>query len=202
MPLRFPRPVMALIATGTAAVTIGLAGVPAAHADQVRHKEWWLRTLGVTGAWAATQGTGVTVAVLSDGVDAKHADLAGAVTAAPAPTGAPLASGQYFGEQGTAIASLIAGRGHGSGSSSGILGVAPAAKILSIPVTLPAGDPQLNQPDVAAAIPNVIAAGIRYAVGHGATRHRPAHRPGPARQFRNWRRGRSAPAAVRRSTPR
>ena len=169
MPLRFLRPVMALIATGTAAVTIGLSGVPAAHADQIRHKEWWLRTLGVTGAWAATQGAGVTVAVLSDGVDASHADLTGAVAAAPALTGAPRASGRYFGEQGTPIASLIAGRGHGSGGSSGILGVAPAARILSLQVTLPADDPQLSQSSVAAAIPNAIAAGIKYAVSHGAS---------------------------------
>ena len=159
---------MALIATGTAAVTIGLSGMPAAHADQVRQKEWWLRKLDVTGAWAATQGAGVTVAVLSDGVDAKHADLTGAVTAAPALAGAPHAAGQYFGEQGTPIASLIAGRGHGSAGSSGILGVAPAARILSIAVTLPADDPELSQSSVAAAIPNAIAAGIKYAVSHGA----------------------------------
>jgi Subtilase family len=155
---------MALIATGTAAVTVGVSGVPAAHADQIRSKEWWLRTLEVTAAWTSSQGTGVTVAVLSDGVQASDADLPGAITAAPAPSGAPQASGQFFGEAGTPIASLIAGRG-----GSGIKGIAPAAKILSIPVTLPAGDPELSQSSVAAAIPNAIAAGIREAVRDGAT---------------------------------
>jgi Subtilase family len=160
--------VLALIATGTAAIAIGLSAVPAS-ADQVRHREWWLTSLGVTGAWAASQGSGVTVAVLSDGVDASHADLAGAVTTGPAPAGAPVASGQYFGEQGTPIASLIAGRGHGSAGASGILGVAPEARILSVPVTLPSDDPQLGQSSVAASIPGAIAAGIRYAVNHGAT---------------------------------
>jgi hypothetical protein len=155
---------MALIATGTAAVTVGVSGVPAAHADQVRTKEWWLRTLEVTAAWTSSQGTGVTVAVLSDGVQASDAGLSGAITAAPAPSGAPQASGQFFGEAGTPIASLIAGRG-----GSGIKGIAPAAKILSIPVTLPAGDPELSQSSVAAAIPNAIAAGIREAVRDGAT---------------------------------
>ncbi len=159
---------MALIATGTAAIAIGLSVVPAS-ADQVRHREWWLSSLGVTDAWAASQGSGVTVAVLSDGVDARHADLIGAVTTGPAPAGAPIASGQYFGEQGTPIASLIAGRGHGSGGASGVLGVAPQARILSVPVTLPPDDPQLSQSSVAAAIPGAIAAGIRYAVAHGAT---------------------------------
>jgi hypothetical protein len=168
VPLRFPRPVMALIATGMAATSIGLCAMPAS-ADQVRTGEWWLSSLGINAAWAASQGSGVTVAVLSDGVDASHADLAGAVTAAPAPVGAPVASGQYLGEQGTPIASLIAGRGHGPGGTAGIIGVAPQARILSVPVTLPADDPQLAELSVAAAIPGAIAAGIRYAVQHGAT---------------------------------
>ena len=166
MPLRFPRPVMALIAAGTAAVTIGITGMPAAHAAQLRQREWWIRSLGVTGAQATSQGARITVAVLSDGVQPGPAGLAGAVTAAPAPAGAPTASGQYFGEAGTPIASLIAGRGRGT---SGFLGVAPAARILSVPVTLPAGDPELSQSGIAAAIPDAIAAGIRYAVRHGAT---------------------------------
>jgi hypothetical protein len=168
VPLRFPRPVMALIATGTAAISIGLSAVPAS-ADQVRHQEWWLSSLRVTSAWAASQGAGVTVAVLSDGVDGGHADLAGAVTTAPAVPGAPVALGQYAGEQGTPIASLIAGRGHGPGGGAGIVGVAPEARILSVPVTLPPDDPQLAQSSVAAAVPGAIAAGIRYAVSHGAT---------------------------------
>ncbi len=168
MPLRFSRPAVALIAAGTAVISIGLGALPAS-ADQTRHSEWWLTKLGVTASWASSQGSGVTVAVLSDGVDSHQADLAAAVTTAPQLSGAPVASGQYFGEQGTAIASLIAGRGHGSAGSSGISGVAPKAHILSVPVTLPADDPELTQASVAAAIPAAIAAGINYAVKHGAT---------------------------------
>jgi Subtilase family len=167
VPLRFPRPVMALIAAGTAAASIGLAIVPAG-ADQVRHREWWQTSLGFMGAWAASQGSGVTVAVLSDGVNASQPDLAGAVTAAPAPQGAPIASGRYLGEQGTEIASLIAGRGHGPHGGAGLIGAAPEAKILSVPVTLPADDPALSQSANAARIPAAIAAGIRYAVQNGA----------------------------------
>jgi subtilisin family serine protease len=167
VPLRFPRPVAALVATATAAVTVGLVAAPA-NADQVRQQEWWLSALSVTSAWTASQGSGVTVAVLSDGVDTSHPDLAGVVTTAPAQAGAPVAVGQWFGEQGTPIASLIAGHGDGSGGSSGIIGVAPAAHILSVAVTVPADDGQIyNSP--ADTIPNAIAAGIRYAVGHGAS---------------------------------
>ena len=167
MPLRFPRPVMALIATGVATVSIGLSALPAS-ADQVRNQEWWLSSLHISAAWTTSQGAGVTVAVLSDGVNASVADLAGAVTTAPATPGAPTASGRYAGEQGTPTASLIAGRGHGPGRSAGVIGVAPKARILSIPVTLPADDPLLAQSSAAAAIPDAIAAGIRYAVKHGA----------------------------------
>jgi subtilisin family serine protease len=159
---------MALIATGTAAICLGLSAMPAS-ADQVRNQEWWLSSLRVTSAWAASQGAGVTVAVLSDGVNASAADLTGAVTTGTVPTGFPAATGQYLGELGNPIASLIAGRGHGPAGKSGIVGVAPKARILSIPVTLPPDDPELAQSTAAAAIPSAIAAGIRYAVNHGAT---------------------------------
>jgi hypothetical protein len=111
----------------------------------------------------------VTVAVLSDGVASGQPDLTDAVTTAPAISAAPVAVSPFFGEQGTAIASLIAGRGHGTDGTSGIIGVAPEAQILSVPVTLPADDWQLGQPAVAAAIPGAIAAGIKYAVDHGAS---------------------------------
>ena len=168
VPLRFPRPAAALVATAAAAVTVGLSVVPAS-ADQVRQQEWWLSALNVTSAWTASQGSGVTVAVLSDGVDSSHPDLAGAVTTAPAIAGAPVASGKFFGEQGTPIASLIAGRGDGTGGASGIMGVAPAAHILSVAVTLPQDDGQLFQTSVATGIPAAVAAGIRYAVSHGAS---------------------------------
>jgi hypothetical protein len=166
--LRYPRPLTVLVAAGTAAITIGLCAAPAS-ADQVRSAEWWLGSLNITSVWPASQGAGVTVAVLSDGVVTYPADLSGAVTAAPAIGGAPVAASPFFGEQGTPIASLIAGRGHGANGALGMIGVAPEAHILSVPVTVPADDWQLGQPAIAAAIPAAIAAGIKYAVNHGAS---------------------------------
>jgi len=153
--LRFPRALTVFAAAGTAAIMLGFSAIPAS-ADQVRSAEWWLSTLGVTTVWPASQGAGVTVAVLSDGVVGTQPDLAGVVTTAPAISGAPVAAGQFFGEQGTPIASLIAGRGHGSGGASGIIGVAPDAQILSVAVTVPPDDFQLGLPAVAAAIPAAI----------------------------------------------
>jgi subtilisin family serine protease len=170
VPLRFPRPVAALLAAGTAAVTVIVSAAPAS-ADQVRQQEWWLSGLSITNCWTATQGAGVTIAVLSDGVDASHPDLTGVVSAAPASAtpGAPVATGQFFGAEGTPIASLIAGHGDGAGNASGIIGVAPEARILSVPVTLPPDDNLLSQPSVAVAIPAAIATGIKYAVSQGAS---------------------------------
>jgi hypothetical protein len=167
VPLRFPRPVMPVIATGMAAVWVMAGNVPA-FADQVRQQEWWLSELHVSQAWQASQGSGVTVAVLSDGVDATQADLAGSVTVGPDLTNSGETASTYVGLQGTPIASLIAGHGHGPGGTSGIIGVAPKARILSVRVTLDSRDPALDSAAVGAGLPDSIAAGIRYAVAHHA----------------------------------
>ncbi len=167
--MRFGRPVAALVAVGAAVTSVALAAAPASAATSARQSEWWLKTLDIRDAWLASRGAGVTVAVLSDGVDASQQDLAGSVAALPAPAGAPQATGRYLGQQGTAIASLIAGHGHGVGKRLGIIGVAPGARILSVPVTLPSDDPLLGEDAVATAIPDAIAAGIREAVSHGAS---------------------------------
>jgi subtilisin family serine protease len=108
VPLRFPRPVIPVIAIGMAAVWVAAGSAPA-FADQVRTQEFWLGQLNVSQAWTASQGTGITVAVLSDGIDAQHADLGGIVTVGPDFTG----TGSLPGPVGTQEASLIAGRGTG-----------------------------------------------------------------------------------------
>lgn len=169
MPLRFPRPAMAGIALGLAASSIVLGSMPAL-AGSVRQQEWWLGKLDISQAWRASRGSGVTVAVLSDGMDARQSDLTGSVITGPDYTqSGRTAGGPYFGLAGTAIASLIAGHGHGKGRSAGIIGVAPDARILSVRVTLSPGDPLLSSPTIAARLPGAIAAGIRYAVRDGAT---------------------------------
>jgi hypothetical protein len=168
VPLRFPRPVVAAIATGMASVWL-VAGSSPAFADQVRQQEWWLSALNVSHAWPTSRGAHVTVAVLSDGVDAGQADISRAVTVGPDYTGANSAASTFVGLQGTPIASLIAGRGHGPGGASGIVGVAPKARILSIRVTLDPPDPALDSATIGAGLPDAIASGIRYAVAHHAT---------------------------------
>jgi subtilisin family serine protease len=134
--------------------------------------EWWLPALDAAAAWRAdpAAGQGVTVAVLSTGVDGSHPDLTGTVTTGPDFAKTGRGPGQaYWADEGTAVAGLIAGHGHGAGGSEGVTGIAPGARILSVQVTLEYNDPLDADAAVTGRLPAAIAAGIRYAVAHGAT---------------------------------
>ena len=176
------RPALLRAALPTlAALTVATASVLPAHAQAwhvgaapaaTRADEWWLSVLKVPAALRAApgEGKGVTVAVLSTGVDGGHPDLAGTVTTGPdlGKTGRKPGDA-YWGAEGTAVAGLIAGHGHGTGRTAGVTGVAPGARILSIQVTLEYDDPLNSDAAVTRRLPAAIAQGIRYAVSHGAT---------------------------------
>ncbi|MGH3189542.1 MAG: S8 family serine peptidase, partial [Streptosporangiaceae bacterium] len=135
----------------------------------IRAQEWWLTGLQVTQAWQTSRGAGVTVAVLGTGVAAAQPDLAGDVTAGPDYSGSGRPpGGPFWAVNGTAVAAIIAGHGHGAGRASGIVGIAPAAKILSVRVTLEFNDPLNSDRAITRRLPNAIADGIMYAVDHGA----------------------------------
>src|SRR5262249_19572525 len=162
---------MATAAIGLAVAWTALGSVPAL-ADQVRNQEWWLAKLHVTQAWQTTRGAGVTVALLDTGVDpgqSGQSDLSGSVITGQDFTNSHEKQGsQFFGIHGTAMESLIVGHGHGPGNGAGIMGVAPDARLLSVRVTLDGRDPLLFDSAITSALPNEIAAGIRYAVSNGA----------------------------------
>ena len=80
----------------------------------------------------------------------------------------PDRGGPFWGINGTEVAGVIAGHGHGTGGEAGVLGIAPAAKILSIRVSLEYNDPLNSDPAIARRLPEAIAEGITYAVDHGA----------------------------------
>ncbi|MEV0267558.1 MAG: type VII secretion-associated serine protease mycosin [Hamadaea sp.] len=125
-------------------------------ADKVRGEQWQLSQLHAQQAWRWSTGSGVTVAVIDSGVDGRHPDLAGQVLPGtdfvrPGGDGQTDAVGH-----GTTVAGLIAGR---SDDSSGVLGLAPGAKILPVRVL-----DAKNEYDDA----RIVANAVRWSVDHGA----------------------------------
>jgi hypothetical protein len=172
----FPRLAKAAVAISLASAPLLVFSLPAFAKGAVPapRYEWWLRTLHITKAWKSAEGVGVTVAVLSDGVAPGQRYLAHSVIMGPDFTNSGRTPGsRYYGVMGTSLASLIAGHGWAPSSSGNkgwnVDGVAPAAKILSIRVTLSPGDPLWSDAQVTKGLPFAIAQGIRYAVRHGAT---------------------------------
>lgn len=133
------------------------------RADLVRSKEYWLDSYGIRSAWTTTQGKGVTVAVIDTGIDGTVAELRGAVVGGADFSGSGTANGQTpvgsgeSADHGTMVASLLAGRGTGSGA--GVIGVAPAASLLSISIGF--GDQTADSDEQ-------IAKAVTWAVDHGA----------------------------------
>ncbi|MEU7863397.1 S8 family serine peptidase [Nonomuraea sp. NPDC049141] len=228
-----------LVAGPLGAGLLVVAAGPSASDDAgsvARAAQWQLATLRLPEAWRLSRGSGVLVAVLDTGVNARHPDLTGSVIAGPDLTG-DAGEPVMWGHHGTAMASLIAGHGHSaskpgnatqsghststtgepaqstrdtpptpdpaqSGHStvatgdatqsgalavgdaaqsgaiategparsgpadSGVIGVAPAARVLSIRVTLENGDPLREKQRAGGR--DALAKGIRYAVDHGA----------------------------------
>lgn len=155
----------ALAVAAMAAVSVS---APAA-ADSIRDKEWWLGQYDVRQAWKVTKGRGVTVAVIDSGVDDKQPDLKGSVTAATDMSGlgadgtTPIGSSESL-FHGTAVASVLAGHGHGKDGKAGVVGVAPRAKLLSASVWLGA-----NMPSGASDQRAEVAKAVRWAVDKGAS---------------------------------
>jgi subtilisin family serine protease len=112
----------------------------------------------------------VTVGVLDTGVDTGAADLSGSVRTGPDYTlGADPPGYQPPHLHGTFIASLIAGHGSGPGRAGGIIGVAPAARVLSVRVILDDQEPGLGPYNTNPRFADAIGQGIRYAASHGAS---------------------------------
>jgi len=158
---------VALAAVASAGPAITAAPARAAPADRVRNAQSWvLNMLDAQDAWKVNQGAGVTVAVIDSGVNPSVSDLAGSVITGPDYTrvGTP-SSDPHWGVHGTWMASLIAGHGH-AGGGSGILGIAPKARVLSIRVITDRGDPGYRryQDEPTARVQRSLAMAIKYAV--------------------------------------
>lgn len=102
-----------------------------AYADDVRSAQWYLGYLHVADAHQISEGSGTVIAVVDSGVDAFQPDLSGNVLPGTDEYRGFSGDGRTdtYGH-GTGIASLIAGHGHNN--NSGILGIAPQARILPV----------------------------------------------------------------------
>ncbi|WP_162893101.1 S8 family serine peptidase [Microbacterium halotolerans] len=122
--------------------------------------------LGLEEAWTLSRGNGVTVAVVDSGVEAGNVHLDGALAQGRSTFGdgsAP-ADDDRFGH-GTAIAGLIAGR---QVDGSGVVGVAPEAKVMPVRAFEAAPEDGQSSSDLAPPSAGSVSEGIRWAAEHGA----------------------------------
>jgi subtilisin family serine protease len=139
-------------------------GAPVRAAEQAQ-----LNAIDAPAAWRLSQGRGVTVGVLDTGVDTGAADLSGSVSTGPDYTlGTDPPGYQPPHLHGTFIASLIAGHGSGPGRAGGVIGIAPAARVLSVRVILDDQEPGVGPYNTDPRFADAIGRGIRYAASHGA----------------------------------
>jgi type VII secretion-associated serine protease mycosin len=149
------------------AASLALLPATAAHADGIRAQQWALDVMHTRQAWRTTKGEGITVAVLDTGVDGQHPDLAGNVLEGKDMVGFGASRGdRAWARHGTAMAGIIAGHGHGPGGADGVLGIAPAAKVLPVRVILEDGDSARSKARNTRG--NALAEGIRWAADQGA----------------------------------
>lgn len=139
-------------------LTVGFASpAVAAQPDVVRGLQWQIAKLKLDEVHRGSTGQGIVVAVIDSGVDPQHPDLTGQVIQGPDSRATTDLDGR-----GTGLAGVIAGHGHGQtaeSGESGILGVAPGAKILPI-----AFAPNVAETGSA----DDMATGIELAVNRGA----------------------------------
>jgi type VII secretion-associated serine protease mycosin len=145
------RRALHLVGAGALTGALLLGSAPTASAESIRDRQWALDFFAAGDIWEHATGKGVTVAVVDTGVDASQSDLKNSVV-----------SGKDYshhgsdtvdnGFHGTAMASLIAAKGHGPGNRLGMKGLAPDAKVM--PITVPTASSYWK--------------GIRYAADHGA----------------------------------
>lgn len=139
----------------------------ASTGDPLAPVQWGLDQVRAPQAWAAgATGAGAVVAVVDAGVDLDHPDLAGKLlpgaTFFNCPRGqSPCGNGDWMdrdtggaSEHGTHVAGII---GAVRGNGIGVAGVAPDARIIPVKVGDGSG---ISEDD--------LAAGIRWAVDHGA----------------------------------
>ncbi|MFF5974787.1 S8 family serine peptidase [Streptomyces sp. NPDC012769] len=146
-----------LLGAMAAVVATWTVAAPAAQADDMRSRQWYLDAMKADEMWKVATGKGITVAVLDSGVDSTVSELRGKVLPgrnfSDAGEGPGRVDNKDRDRHGTNMALAIAG----SGAAGGVKGIAPDATILPVKT----GDFAFNGwgPTFK---------GIRYAVDNGA----------------------------------
>jgi len=153
------------VVTLAAVVTIPASS---ARADSFRNDQWYLKSLRISQAQSITKGSGVTVAVVDSGSyphpDVKRNLLAG-ISVMP---GADKNGHNDSDGHGTGMAAIIGA--HGKNGQDGVLGIAPAARILPVKFT----DSDKSAPA------DLMGKGVEWAAAHGATIINVSAETGPA----------------------
>ncbi|MER7958586.1 S8 family serine peptidase [Streptomyces sp. NPDC096030] len=146
-----------LLGAMTAVVATWTVAAPAAHAEDMRARQWYLDAMKADALWKVSTGKGVTVAVLDSGVDSTVSELRGKVLPgrnfSDAGGGPGRIDDRDDDRHGTNMALAIAG----NGSDGGVKGIAPDATILPV-----------KTGDYVAFGNTATLKGIRYAVDNGA----------------------------------
>jgi subtilisin family serine protease len=131
--------------------------------------QWGLSKVGAPAAWAKGTGSGATIAIIDSGIDAQHEDLAGKVVAQTSCFGTAGDPGKCTGTarddngHGTHVAGIAAAV---TNNGKGVAGVAPDAKLMAVRVLRDTCDS--SGACTATGTAGDVAAGIRWAVDHGA----------------------------------
>ncbi|MFE6889792.1 S8 family serine peptidase [Streptomyces sp. NPDC057694] len=133
--MSFTRALRAVGAAGAAGALL-FAAAPTASADQVRNDQWALSAFSADKVWSEATGKGVIVAVIDSGFKTDHPDLTGQFLKGKDFIDGGSSIEPYMAgdkpEHGTAMASIIAGHGHGAGNAAGVKGLAPDVKLMPI----------------------------------------------------------------------
>lgn len=167
MHLRDPRIRLLAAAAGVGLAFAAALPASADTSDPLRERQWGLDQVRAEQAWTASSGAGTVVAVVDTGVDLDHPDLQGQLVAGATFTGCgkgggPCGNGDYRGpdgennddEHGTHVAGIVAAA---TDNGIGVAGVAPDTSVMPVKV-LEEGSGSYDE----------IAAGVRWAVDHGA----------------------------------
>ncbi|THA70834.1 hypothetical protein E6P78_09175 [Streptomyces sp. A0958] len=114
-----------------ALLLLGGAVAPAATADTMRDREWYLDRMQAPAMWKVSTGKGITVALLDTGVIPSVPELTGKVLKGKNFVEPERGAHKDKDGHGTAMAMLIAGNGV---NDQGVKGLAPDARILPLTV--------------------------------------------------------------------